>query len=190
MEVNDPRAQRSREALLNAGITVFSRNTNASLTDVAIEAGVGRATLYRHFVSREQLILELAHLSIQETDQACAHIEAQNLRGRQAIEELIRSVMPLADRFHFLFSLWSFVEHDPSLAKVYEQQLDELGDLITEAKADGDINPDLPDDWLITLLDSLFTSAWYCIGEKILDVDQAANLSIAAFFDGVGAKNK
>lgn len=189
METNDPRVQRSRQALLDAGIEVFGRNSNASLTDVAAEAGVGRATLYRHFESREQLILELALQSVEETDHACEHVKTANLRGRVAIEETIRSVMPLADRFHFLLSLWNVVGNDPSLEEVYARQLSELGELIFEAKSDGDINADLPDHWLIALLDSLFSSAWYCIGEKILDVDQAAQLSISAFFDGVGTKD-
>lgn len=50
-------AQRNRERLLAAAESVLNdRGVNASLDDIAKAAGVGNATLYRHFSSREKLI--------------------------------------------------------------------------------------------------------------------------------------
>jgi AcrR family transcriptional regulator len=50
-------AQRNRERILEAAKEAFTRaGTNASLDDIAKEAGVGAGTLYRHFPTRDALI--------------------------------------------------------------------------------------------------------------------------------------
>jgi AcrR family transcriptional regulator len=51
-------AARNRKSLLDAARDAFSRHgVSASLDDVARAAGVGPGTLYRHFPTRDQLVL-------------------------------------------------------------------------------------------------------------------------------------
>src|SRR6266852_6763701 len=50
-------AQRNRDRVLEAAKEAFTRSgADASLDDIAKQAGVGPGTLYRHFPSREALI--------------------------------------------------------------------------------------------------------------------------------------
>src|SRR6202034_56129 len=50
-------AQRNRERILEVAKGAFTRSgANASLDDIAKEAGVGAGTLYRHFPTRDALI--------------------------------------------------------------------------------------------------------------------------------------
>jgi AcrR family transcriptional regulator len=50
-------AQRNRERILEAGRDAFTRfGAEASLDDIAKQAGVGPGTLYRHFPARDALI--------------------------------------------------------------------------------------------------------------------------------------
>src|SRR5438270_2127507 len=50
-------AQRNRERILEVAKKAFTRSgPNASLDDIAREAGVGAGTLYRHFPNRDALI--------------------------------------------------------------------------------------------------------------------------------------
>ena len=50
-------AQRNRERILSVAKEAFTRSgANASLDDIAKEAGVGAGTLYRHFPTRDALI--------------------------------------------------------------------------------------------------------------------------------------
>ena len=50
-------AQQNRERILEVAQKVFTRSgANASLDDIAREAGVGAGTLYRHFPTRDALI--------------------------------------------------------------------------------------------------------------------------------------
>src|SRR5215470_16214044 len=51
-------ALRNRERILEVAKQSFSRSgANASLDEIAKEAGVGPGTLYRHFPTREELLL-------------------------------------------------------------------------------------------------------------------------------------
>src|ERR1700738_2694808 len=57
--VRKPRsdAQRNRERILEVAKDAFTRyGANASLDDIARDAGVGPGTLYRHFPTRDALI--------------------------------------------------------------------------------------------------------------------------------------
>src|ERR1700683_1791479 len=50
-------AQRNRDRVLEAAKDAFTRlGANASLDDIARQAGVGAGTLYRHFPTRDALI--------------------------------------------------------------------------------------------------------------------------------------
>src|SRR3984957_12148093 len=51
-------AQRNRERILEVAKREFTRSgANASLEDIAKKAGVGPGTLYRHFPTREELLV-------------------------------------------------------------------------------------------------------------------------------------
>jgi AcrR family transcriptional regulator len=50
-------AKRNRELILEAAKEAFTRaGANASLDDIARQAGVGAGTLYRHFATRDELL--------------------------------------------------------------------------------------------------------------------------------------
>lgn len=60
-------ARRNRARLLQAAADAFAtQGTDASLDDVARQAGVGPGTLYRHFPTREDLIEALIHSGVDE----------------------------------------------------------------------------------------------------------------------------
>ncbi|MGH9740086.1 MAG: TetR/AcrR family transcriptional regulator [Candidatus Acidiferrales bacterium] len=65
-------AQRNRERILEVAKQAFTQSgANASLDDIATQAGVGAGTLYRHFPTREELLeavyrAELAKLASAE----------------------------------------------------------------------------------------------------------------------------
>ncbi len=52
-------AQRNRERILHVAREAFSTDPETSLNAIAKQAGVGAGTLYRHFPTREKLVLAL-----------------------------------------------------------------------------------------------------------------------------------
>ena len=50
-------ARRNRDAIVAAALEALTESPDASLNAIAKRAGVGNATLYRHFETREELVL-------------------------------------------------------------------------------------------------------------------------------------
>ncbi len=182
----DPRPDRSRRALLDAAIEVLLRNPGASLNEIAQAAGVGRATLYRHFESREQLLRELALESMRVIDEVTQPIAEENLDARTTLERGMIAIMQVADRFHFLLACGSLAENDPEVEAVYRRQIDELTELVEWGKSEGSIDPDLTTDLIVGLIDSLVNAGWWAVHTGSLDTDAAGRQAAQILFAGVG----
>ena len=66
-EFSEPKrsdARRNRDAILAAALAAFNESPDASLNAIAKRAGVGNATLYRHFPTREELVLATYHQEV------------------------------------------------------------------------------------------------------------------------------
>jgi AcrR family transcriptional regulator len=78
-------AQRNRERILEVAKQAFTRaGPNASLDDIAKEAGVGPGTLYRHFPTREEL-LEAVYRTEVEKLAAAAQRFAETMPAVEAL---------------------------------------------------------------------------------------------------------
>ena len=64
----------AREAILDAAVVALAESPDVPMAVIAESAGVGRATLYRHFPSRDDLIKELSLQAIRLTDEAVAPV--------------------------------------------------------------------------------------------------------------------
>ena len=182
----DLRAQRSRLALIEAGIELFIQNPNASLSDVATFAGVGRATLYRHFESRDDLIRTIAQDSLEKTDEVLLPLRQKKLKARELIEEGLKVIVPLAKHYHFLLSLWNIAAEDKKVMAIYKRQLKDLSALIDEAKKQKAINKNLSTDWIVSMYDCVLYTSWYMVGQGMSEQD-VIDHAITSFFSGVEA---
>ncbi|WP_445365179.1 TetR/AcrR family transcriptional regulator [Microbulbifer sp. ANSA001] len=188
MNTNDSRVSCSRARLIEAGKELLMKNPKASLKEVAEVAGVGRATLYRHFETREELILEIARECFKLTSQVLRPIYTDcKLSAREKVRRGLEALMPLADSYHFLLSLWNIAEGDLEVLAYYGQQLDDLTSLIEQAQKDGDIRKDLSIEWISSMIDAQVYSAWWLIGQGQASVEQAAGFAVTSLFEGINA---
>ena len=65
-------ARRNRDAILTAALEAMTESPNASLNAIAKRAGVANATLYRHFHTREELVLAVYEHEVQRLVDAAA----------------------------------------------------------------------------------------------------------------------
>jgi AcrR family transcriptional regulator len=63
-------ARRNRDAILAAALDALTEAPDASLNAIAKRAGVGNATLYRHFPTREELVLATYQREVQKLVEA------------------------------------------------------------------------------------------------------------------------
>ncbi len=179
------RKSKSRDAILEAAAALLSRNPGASLTEVAEAAGVGRATLHRHFPSRDALVRELALDAIRLTDEATANIEREATSAVDAMRRTLEAVIPLGDRFHFLATEPTALR-DPDVDAAYRRQLAELTELVDAMRREGAIGSDLPAAWVATTIDSLIYAAWTAVHEGAIARNDAATLVFRTLLHGIG----
>src|SRR6201985_2091857 len=85
-------ARRNRDAILAAALEALTASPNASLNAIAKRAGVANATLYRHFPSREELVLATYQHEVQRLVDAAGQL----LREQAPIDALRSWVERLA----------------------------------------------------------------------------------------------
>nr|WP_306819910.1 TetR/AcrR family transcriptional regulator [Streptomyces sp. CA-210063] len=67
-------AQRNRERILRVALAELSRSADVPLSLIARKAGVGQATFYRNFPSREALVLEVHRQEVRQLVDSAAEL--------------------------------------------------------------------------------------------------------------------
>ena len=100
-------AQRNLESLLQAALAVFEESgIDAPVREIAEKAGVGVATLYRHFPERSDLIKAVVQQEVDACAEAAALIASENEPGEalaswmQRLVDLIKTKRGLAAALH------------------------------------------------------------------------------------------
>lgn len=178
----------TRDAIVEAAFLVFAENSGASLGDVAERAGVGRATLHRHFPGRLELMRALAKIAMAELDQAVEQATADAQSYEEGFRMSLEAIVPLANRQWFLAN--EGLEVDDEVAKAYRDSRAELCRDIELAKEEGLFDPVLPTQWIAETYESLIYAAWSMVRSGDATPSQAAGFAWQTFSNGLKGKTK
>ena len=174
----------TRDAIIEAAFQVLNKNPGAALADIAARAGVGRATLHRHFASRDDLVRALAKIAAREMEDAveaaCADARAHGEVARLALQALI----PLGDRHGFL-ALEAFA-NDPEMQAIYAREQRETAEMVEAAKGEGLFDPAVPTSWIVQAYDHLMYAGWESVKAGEATPEQAASLAWRTLIHGLG----
>lgn len=167
-------ARRNREAILRVADEAFSEDADVVLDDVARRAGLGRATVYRHFPDRTALALAVA----------AYHLAAlkNQVRGREPFRELLRTVLAIQARRRPLVR--QFRELPERSQRQYTQAvISLLRPAFEEAQREGSVRADLePAD--LALLFEMHEAALVS-GLSPQESAQPAERLVRVFLDGL-----
>jgi len=159
------------DAILAACFPLLSQNPGASMADIAKAAGIGRATLHRHFASRDALVVALCRAAMTEIDAAIDAATANATSHTEALRLSIDALIPLAHRMTFLGYMTS---DDPDLAAEYSRSDAEMHATIDAAKAEGTFDPHIPTPWINATCEALVYAAWEMVLAEEATPNQAA----------------
>jgi AcrR family transcriptional regulator len=176
--VRKPRsdARRNRERILEVARQAFSRSgANASLDDIARKAGVGPGTLYRHFPTREELLVAV-YRSEMEKLAAAEQKFAEELPPVEALRAWLLLFIDYIARKQLIAPALNALLGDPK--KVFESSYARIWEavhaLVRRAIENGDIRNDLdPVDLLRALIGvaSVATSPdWQLSARRLVDI--------------------
>jgi len=143
-------ALRSRRAILDAARELYRDDTTASFGEIAVCAGVGQATVYRHFADRRAL---LAALAAEDMGALEERIAAEEEIGPDSLEQLLREVIDAQLRSQGLIGAIRAGEvEEAQVQGLTERVRDLFAPRLEAARAAGRVRPDLtPDDVIVVV---------------------------------------
>jgi AcrR family transcriptional regulator len=173
-----PRADavRNRERILKAAKKEFTRSgANASLEEIAKQAGVGAGTLYRHFSTREELLVAV-YRSEMEKLAAAERTLADTLSPVEALRAWLFLFVDAVETKQIIAPVLNTLVGDPK--KVFESSYAQIHEalraLVKRAIKNGDVRKDLdPIDLLRAIVGVANVSAspdWRQSARRLVDI--------------------
>jgi len=168
-----------------------------TVDEVAADVGIAKASLYKHFPSKEELA---AAAMVRVLENARAYLDDESMRDLPRAGDRLRAVarwamrvqlageMPALPAQHSTLRA-ALLQHRAYLASLM-QVSERLGEWIVEAQRDGDVNPQLPPE---VVLYTLYARA--C--DPVLGVlkstqqytdEQVVDMVLSTCFDGLAAR--
>ncbi|MEE6175846.1 TetR/AcrR family transcriptional regulator [Mycobacterium sp. 050134] len=158
-------ALRNREHIIDVARDAFAESGTTSLNEIAKRAGVGAGTLYRHFPTREALILAVYRHEVQRLVSAVPRL----LRTHPPLEALRLWFLKLADYVRVKHGLGDAL-HSASLQdainETYAPVVAAVGQLVEACAEEGSLRSDLDPADVLLLMSFLWRAAEGAEGKR------------------------
>ena len=134
---------RTRNAILDAAMSVLADNPTASLGDIAAAAAVGRSTLHRYFAERTDLLHALARHVHDLSNAAIEHAEPDCGPAVEALRRVVECQLDLGPIVPFIYNEPT-IAANPELATLLDTGDEVIVDVLNRASMRGSAGPP---DW-------------------------------------------
>jgi TetR/AcrR family transcriptional repressor of mexCD-oprJ operon len=181
---SDELTPRARGILDSVARVFADRGSAVSMTEIAARSGVGRATLYRYFPTREVLLLELQRVAVEDVghDLRAANLDA--LAVPAALEDAVRVVLSVGHHYAVVVR-----EQVPVSRRVADELVrDPIRDVLARAQAEGLLRAECTLAWLEDMFVGLINAGLEQIVRRGADEEATVRTVVAAYLDGAGAR--
>lgn len=169
---------RTRAAILRAAAVALRLHERAGMAEIAAAAGVGRATVYRHFPNREALLVELGEFAATESVRALREAALDGVDVPTAVARANRALLSVGRAY------WVVSTHLPTRRAEEEKIGLRLRDLAERGQREGVLRTDLSAARLAALHGSLIVGALSQAELLELEVEDAAEAITRIYLDG------
>ncbi len=166
-------ARRNLEAILEAARRLLPESPNSSMQDIATEAGVHRATVHRHFASRDDLVGAVRVRAMEAAIDECRKAEALPAdRAVVRLERMTAAILASSDDFRlFRFTTW----RDERTVDRSAELLGMLVPTIAAAQQEGDLRADIEPEQMMIAFGGLLMNCEPAIADGVMTVENAAS---------------
>ncbi|MGH2450522.1 MAG: TetR/AcrR family transcriptional regulator [Candidatus Limnocylindria bacterium] len=152
-----------RDATLDTAAALVGEHGLRSVTmsQIAEETGIGRATLYKYFPDVEAILLAWHERQITGHLEYLAGVRDQAGYAGERLEAVLEAygLISHESRGHHDTELAAFLHRDEQVARAHQQLRRMIRDLLTEAAKTGDVRDDVAPDELATYCLHALTAA-------------------------------
>jgi AcrR family transcriptional regulator len=152
-------ADRSVEAILSAALDALAGDPDASMAEIARQAGVVRATIYVHFPTRESLLDAVMERAVADVANAMTAAEPERGDPKAALERVLRATWKELGRFHALLAINIGRLSVEELHRRHLPMTTQLVPLIERGQKKGDFRSDLPASWHVAVIRAIVHTA-------------------------------
>ena len=163
-------ARRNLEAIVDAARRTFSADPRASMQQVAEAAGLHRATVHRHFASRDDLLNALQARAMEESLTALRDVRPEDGPAGDALRRATRALVETADRWQ-LARYAAVPQEGPAIEEIRRR----MTELIARGQREGSVRDDLDAGVLTTVWAGVIANAGGFLGQG-MSVDEASDV--------------
>ena len=152
-------AERSVARIMDAAVDALASDPEASMAEIARQAGVVRATIYVHFPTREKLIEAVTERAIAEVGAAIEAAEPERGDPAQAMRRVVTTTWSKLGRYHPLIALNTQQLGHDELIRRHGPVLTKLHPLIQRGQRQGAFRPDVAAAWHLSMVLALMHAA-------------------------------
>ncbi len=176
-------AARNLEQVLKAAPAVLMSDPGATMERLAEAGGIARATLYRHFETRDDLIAAIYHRALRETQDAIERAEPTEDDPTEALHRVIDAVLRVGDRYRFLAAGHP---DSPSIRAHEEEVGGPLIALFERGQQSGAFRQEIPPRLMAGFLGAAVNLAVRVVDDGNATIDEAASAAWTLLLHGVG----
>jgi len=172
--------------IVDAATRVLGANLDASMREIAVASGVGRATVYRHFANRDELVRAIRLRALRDCREALAPEVFARASVRDALGAVLATLVPVLDRYRVLLDAPPPDRSDPEQRALTDAIERPLCELLRRGQAAGELDPRFPPDFALAVLVGVLRAAREAVADGRMPAEAAHTLALRSLLAGIG----
>ena len=182
-------AARNLHRIVEVAARLLGDDPHAGMAAVAAAADVSRATVYRHFPTREVLVDAIQRQAVEHGERALVECRLDEGTAAEALHRLVGAWLDVAERYAFLQLANQGEPEAAGEARAHRRRVlgEPLSRLIERGQASGEFSTALPADWAARAFGALLLAGARAVDEGSLARADAPDVVFDTLLGGLRA---